>query len=83
MTTTESTNASAAYWEPLWAEGRRYRQVCEAEKRVMDEHLGPGLARPARDRLRRRRPGPPPPPWTRTPHDRRRLLPKCHPRRRC
>ncbi|MER6142501.1 methyltransferase [Streptomyces sparsogenes] len=49
MTTTESTNVSAAYWEPLWAEGRRYRQLCEAEKQLMDEHLGPGHARPALD----------------------------------
>ncbi|MES4909255.1 MULTISPECIES: class I SAM-dependent methyltransferase [unclassified Streptomyces] len=49
MTTAESTSGSAAYWEPLWAEGRRYRQVCGAEKRLMDEHLGPGHARAALD----------------------------------
>ncbi|MFC5804507.1 class I SAM-dependent methyltransferase [Streptomyces formicae] len=48
MTTTAST-ASAAYWEPLWADGRQYRQLDEAEHRLMDEHLGPGRARPALD----------------------------------
>ncbi|MGV9245377.1 class I SAM-dependent methyltransferase [Streptomyces sp. NPDC003710] len=48
MTTTSPT-ASAAYWEPLWAEGRQYRQPCEAEKRLMDQHLGPGHGRPALD----------------------------------
>lgn len=39
----------AAYWEPLWAGGRRYRQVCTAEKQLMADHLGPGLGRPALD----------------------------------
>ncbi|MEV8535201.1 class I SAM-dependent methyltransferase [Streptomyces sp. NPDC051211] len=48
MTTTAST-ASAAYWEPLWAQGRQYRQLDDAEKRLMDEHLGPGRARLALD----------------------------------
>ncbi|MGW0469277.1 class I SAM-dependent methyltransferase [Streptomyces sp. NPDC003027] len=48
MTTTSST-ASPAYWEPLWAGGRRYRQLCEAEKQLMGEHLGPGGGRPALD----------------------------------
>ncbi|WP_329486691.1 class I SAM-dependent methyltransferase [Kitasatospora sp. NBC_01246] len=48
MTTTTST-ASTAYWEPLWAGGRRYRQTDDAERRLMDEHLGPGRARPALD----------------------------------
>ncbi|MFE5406772.1 class I SAM-dependent methyltransferase [Streptomyces sp. NPDC056580] len=48
MITTAST-ASAAYWEPCWAEGRRYRQLCEAERRLMNEYLGPGCARPALD----------------------------------
>ncbi|CAL9659868.1 class I SAM-dependent methyltransferase [Streptomyces sp. Tu 3180] len=48
MTTTAST-ASAAYWEPLWAEGRQYRQLCEAEKQLMDQYLGPGHGRPALD----------------------------------
>ncbi|WP_306326971.1 class I SAM-dependent methyltransferase [Streptomyces venezuelae] len=48
MSTTTST-ASPAYWEPLWAEGRRYRQPCEAEEQLMAEHLGPGKGRPALD----------------------------------
>ncbi|WP_282693545.1 class I SAM-dependent methyltransferase [Streptomyces sp. CC208A] len=42
--------ASPAYWEPLWAEdGRRYRTLCQAEKQLMAEHLGPGEGRPALD----------------------------------
>lgn len=48
MTTAAST-ASASYWEPLWALGRRYRQLDDAERRLLDEHLGPGRARPALD----------------------------------
>lgn len=48
MSTTTST-ASPAYWEPLWAEGRRYRQPCEAEEKLMAEHLGLGKGRPALD----------------------------------
>ncbi|CAL9360611.1 Ubiquinone biosynthesis O-methyltransferase, mitochondrial [Streptomyces sp. enrichment culture] len=48
MTTTASTS-SASYWEPLWAKGRRYRQFDDAEKRLLDEHLGPGHSRPALD----------------------------------
>ncbi|MFJ2170618.1 class I SAM-dependent DNA methyltransferase [Streptomyces griseofuscus] len=39
----------AAYWEPLWADGRRYRQVCTAEKQLMAKHLAPGNGRPALD----------------------------------
>ncbi|PZT75215.1 class I SAM-dependent methyltransferase [Streptomyces sp. AC1-42W] len=39
----------AAYWEPLWAGGRRYRSVCTAEKRLMAEHLAPGNGRLALD----------------------------------
>ncbi|MFF8916924.1 class I SAM-dependent methyltransferase [Streptomyces sp. NPDC015032] len=38
-----------AYWEPLWASGRRYRQACTAEKQLLAEHLGPGKGRPALD----------------------------------
>ncbi|CAM5471390.1 class I SAM-dependent methyltransferase [Streptomyces tanashiensis] len=50
MTTTSAVSTTAAtYWEPLWAEGRRYRQLCEAEKQLIAEHLGPGDARPALD----------------------------------
>ncbi|MFC9266249.1 class I SAM-dependent methyltransferase [Streptomyces zhihengii] len=48
MTTTTST-ASPAYWEPLWANGRRYRQPCENEKQLMAEHLELGQGRPALD----------------------------------
>ncbi|MFE3581322.1 class I SAM-dependent methyltransferase [Streptomyces vinaceus] len=47
MTTTST--ASPAYWEPLWADGRRYRKLCEAEKQLMDELLGVGRGRPALD----------------------------------
>ncbi|MFC6066997.1 class I SAM-dependent methyltransferase [Streptomyces ochraceiscleroticus] len=43
------TTDTAAYWEPLWAEGRRYRQLNDAETQLLDEHLGPGCARPALD----------------------------------
>ncbi|MFJ8018578.1 class I SAM-dependent methyltransferase [Streptomyces sp. NPDC096339] len=48
MTATEST-ANSVYWEPLWAEGRQYRQPCDAETQLMDRHLGPGHSRPALD----------------------------------
>ncbi|CAM5617706.1 class I SAM-dependent methyltransferase [Streptomyces avidinii] len=41
--------ATAAYWDPLWARGRRYRQLDEPETRLLDEHLGPGRGRPALD----------------------------------
>ncbi|MFF0559864.1 class I SAM-dependent methyltransferase [Streptomyces sp. NPDC004266] len=45
---TELTSTSA-YWEPLWAQGRRYRQLDDAETRLLDEHLGPGRGRSALD----------------------------------
>ncbi|MFF8275782.1 class I SAM-dependent methyltransferase [Streptomyces lateritius] len=48
MTTTAST-ASTSPWEPLWVQGRRYRQLDDAERRLLDEHIGPGRARPALD----------------------------------
>ncbi|KKZ71662.1 class I SAM-dependent methyltransferase [Streptomyces showdoensis] len=48
MTTTKST-ANPAYWEPLWAGGRRYRRLCATERQLMANHLGPGLDRPALD----------------------------------
>ncbi|WP_031079683.1 class I SAM-dependent methyltransferase [Streptomyces sp. NRRL S-118] len=48
MTTIES-NASTADWELLWAQGRRYRRLDDAERRLMDEYLGPGRGRPALD----------------------------------
>ncbi|MCX5302707.1 methyltransferase domain-containing protein [Streptomyces sp. NBC_00160] len=37
-----TTTATAAYWEPLWAGGSRYRQLDGPENRLMDEYLGPG-----------------------------------------
>ncbi|MET9959376.1 methyltransferase domain-containing protein [Streptomyces sp. NPDC006326] len=43
------TTATAAYWEPLWADGRRYRQINGAEAALLAEHLGPGRGRPALD----------------------------------
>ncbi|NEY34577.1 methyltransferase domain-containing protein [Streptomyces sp. PRKS01-65] len=50
MTTTSTVStAGAAYWEPLWSEGRRYRQLDDTENQLMEEHLGPGRARPALD----------------------------------
>ncbi|MFB7916032.1 class I SAM-dependent methyltransferase [Streptomyces sp. NPDC056061] len=48
MTAAGSTT-SAAHWEPLWAEGRRYRPLCEAELRLMNDHLGSGRSHPALD----------------------------------
>ncbi|MER6116136.1 class I SAM-dependent methyltransferase [Streptomyces sp. NPDC001743] len=48
MTTTVST-ASAAYWEPLWSQGRRYRQLDDTENRLLEKHLGAGRGRPALD----------------------------------
>lgn len=47
--TTPGLTASAAYWEPRWAEGRRYRPLCDAELRLVRDHLGPWRARPALD----------------------------------
>ncbi|MEV6735248.1 class I SAM-dependent methyltransferase [Streptomyces sp. NPDC051364] len=41
--------ATAAYWEPLWVKGCRYRQLDEPKTRLLDEHLGPGRGRPALD----------------------------------
>ncbi|MFB6988036.1 class I SAM-dependent methyltransferase [Streptomyces sp. NPDC056178] len=38
-----------AYWEPLWTQGRRYRQLDNTETRLLAEHLGPGRGRPALD----------------------------------
>ncbi|MFI6415654.1 class I SAM-dependent methyltransferase [Streptomyces sp. NPDC050585] len=47
MTTTST--AAAAYWEPLWSEGRRYRRLDGTENQLLEDHLGPGRARPALD----------------------------------
>ncbi|MGX4695560.1 class I SAM-dependent methyltransferase [Streptomyces sp. JNUCC 63] len=38
-----------AYWEPLWASGRRYRNITGIESALMAGHLGPGRGRPALD----------------------------------
>ncbi|CAL9334418.1 class I SAM-dependent methyltransferase [Streptomyces sp. enrichment culture] len=45
----ETSTAAPAYWEPLWAGGRRYRRITDAEARLLDQHLGPGRGRPALD----------------------------------
>ncbi|MEU6867675.1 class I SAM-dependent methyltransferase [Streptomyces sp. NPDC046876] len=47
MTTASST--AATYWEPLWSQGRRYRQLDDIENRLLDDRLGPGRGRPALD----------------------------------
>ncbi|MEU9033483.1 class I SAM-dependent methyltransferase [Streptomyces sp. NPDC048352] len=39
----------AAYWEPLWADGRRYRPLTGPETDFLQKHLGPGRGRPALD----------------------------------
>ncbi|WP_333779062.1 class I SAM-dependent methyltransferase [Streptomyces sp. IBSBF 3136] len=44
-----TTTASAAHWEPVWAGGRRYRQVTEAERTWLADQVGPGRGRPALD----------------------------------
>ncbi|MFF7177564.1 methyltransferase [Streptomyces sp. NPDC008121] len=43
------TTASATYWESLWSQGRRYRQLDDAENRLLEDRLGPGHDRPALD----------------------------------
>ena len=43
------TASPVDYWEPLWAVGRRYRQITSAETRLLADHLGPGHERPALD----------------------------------
>ncbi|MEU0336671.1 class I SAM-dependent methyltransferase [Streptomyces sp. NPDC006193] len=48
MTTTDTT-ATADYWEPLWAGGRRYREVGDTEAALLAAHIGPGRGRPALD----------------------------------
>ncbi|MBJ3809714.1 class I SAM-dependent methyltransferase [Streptomyces flavofungini] len=42
-------SAGAAYWEPLWQEGRRYRTIDAAEADALRRRLGPGRDRPALD----------------------------------
>ncbi|GLW47144.1 hypothetical protein Stsp02_28060 [Streptomyces sp. NBRC 14336] len=43
------TSSAEAYWDPLWAGGRRYRRMTDAESALLAEHLGPGHGRPALD----------------------------------
>ncbi|MDG9720455.1 class I SAM-dependent methyltransferase [Streptomyces sp. DH24] len=43
------TASPVDYWEPLWASGRRYRQITDTETRLLAGHLGPGHGRPALD----------------------------------
>jgi 2-polyprenyl-3-methyl-5-hydroxy-6-metoxy-1,4-benzoquinol methylase len=47
MTTVSST--AAMYWERLWSQGRRYRQVDDIENGLLEDHLGPGRDRLALD----------------------------------
>ncbi|MFF3091596.1 hypothetical protein ACFVRB_42140 [Streptomyces nojiriensis] len=42
-----TTTATAAYWEPLWAHGRRYRQLDNLETRLLDEQDPAEGARPS------------------------------------
>ncbi|MFD5815681.1 class I SAM-dependent methyltransferase [Streptomyces sp. NPDC127038] len=41
--------AAATYWEPLWSQGRRYRQLDDTEHGLLEDHAGPGRDRPALD----------------------------------
>ncbi|MEV7237569.1 class I SAM-dependent methyltransferase [Streptomyces sp. NPDC051020] len=41
--------AGAAYWEPLWQQGRRYRTIDADEAETLRCRLGPGHGRPALD----------------------------------
>lgn len=44
-----TATAPAAYWEPLWADGRRYRPLEGAEADFLGESLGQGRGRSALD----------------------------------
>ncbi|PZH06934.1 class I SAM-dependent methyltransferase [Streptomyces sp. NTH33] len=44
-----TVTATANYWEPLWAGGRRYREVSSAEATLLADHVGLGRGRPALD----------------------------------
>lgn len=44
-----TTTATADYWEPLWAGGRRYREVTSTEATLFIDHVGAGRGRPALD----------------------------------
>ncbi|MFD8847830.1 class I SAM-dependent methyltransferase [Streptomyces sp. NPDC059604] len=46
---TIASTAASAYWEPFWSQGRRYRQLDDAENRLLEDRLGPGHERPALD----------------------------------
>ncbi|MFE2426935.1 class I SAM-dependent methyltransferase [Streptomyces sp. NPDC059373] len=43
------TSAASDYWDPLWADGRRYRPLTGPETTLLDQHLGPGDQRLALD----------------------------------
>lgn len=43
------TRTGAAYWEPLWQAGRRYRTLDAWEKDTLVDHVGPGVGRAALD----------------------------------
>ncbi|MFJ3106182.1 class I SAM-dependent methyltransferase [Streptomyces sp. NPDC086835] len=45
----DAETAGAAYWEPVWHQGRRYRTIDAAEAAAMRRQLGPGRGRPALD----------------------------------
>ncbi|WFB05695.1 class I SAM-dependent methyltransferase [Streptomyces sp. LX-29] len=42
-------SSAASYWESVWAAGRRYRQLDDAEIALLTQHLGAGHGRPALD----------------------------------
>jgi 2-polyprenyl-3-methyl-5-hydroxy-6-metoxy-1,4-benzoquinol methylase len=46
---TITSTAAATYWEPLWSQGRRYRQLDDNENRLLEDRLGSGRDRPALD----------------------------------
>ncbi|MEV6956084.1 bifunctional class I SAM-dependent methyltransferase/NUDIX hydrolase [Streptomyces sp. NPDC051183] len=46
---TTAPTAAAPHWEPLWSQGRRYRQLDDTENRLLESRLGPGRGRPALD----------------------------------
>ncbi|GGM18042.1 hypothetical protein GCM10010129_72810 [Streptomyces fumigatiscleroticus] len=43
------SQSARSYWDPLWAAGRRYRQLSDAEIALLAGHLSPGRGRPALD----------------------------------
>ncbi|MFI9645729.1 class I SAM-dependent methyltransferase [Streptomyces sp. NPDC052040] len=41
--------SARSFWEPLWADGHRYRGLDDDESALLAEHLGPGRGCPALD----------------------------------